>query len=426
MKKKETNYLLFWFGQAISQLGSAMTGHALTIWVYAQTNSAMTVSLMAFCSYLPYILVSIFAGSFVDKYSKKAILILSDTIAALGTASIFFSIHMDLMSIGQIYIVNIIVGFMNAFQSPASSIVTGLLVPNKDYKKASGLNSFSGNLVAVSSPVLAGMIMAFGGLRTVLFIDFISFFFAVGTVFFVSIPEPVNPDHKGIKNPFDGLKEGWAFLQQNKGILYIMLSMALINFFSRLTYENILTPMILSRSGGNSTIYGIINGILGIGGIIGGILVTIGKRKKDPLRMIYFSTSISFLLGDLLMGTGRNLPAWCIAGLAASIPIPFIMAGESLILYQTVPVQMQGRIFSIRNAIQFSTIPVGILMGGYLADYVFEPFMASNHAVAIMLQKIVGNSSGSGMAVMFLCTGTLGAISSCLAYRNKHIRSLKA
>jgi MFS family permease len=426
MKKKETNYLLFWFGQAISQLGSAMTGHALTIWVYAQTNSAMTVSLMAFCSYLPYILVSIFAGSFVDKYSKKAILILSDTIAALGTASIFFSIHMDLMSIGQIYIVNIIVGFMNAFQSPASSIVTGLLVPNKDYKKASGLNSFSGNLVAVSSPVLAGMIMAFGGLRTVLFIDFISFFFAVGTVFFVSIPEPVNPDHKGIKNPFDGLKEGWAFLQQNKGILYIMLSMALINFFSRLTYENILTPMILSRSGGNSTIYGIINGILGIGGIIGGILVTIGKRKKDSLRMIYFSTSISFLLGDLLMGTGRNLPAWCIAGLAASIPIPFIMAGESLILYQTVPVQMQGRIFSIRNAIQFSTIPVGILMGGYLADYVFEPFMASNHAVAIMLQKIVGNSSGSGMAVMFLCTGTLGAISSCLAYRNKHIRSLKA
>lgn len=136
MKKKETNYLLFWFGQAISQLGSAMTGHALTIWVYAQTNSAMTVSLMAFCSYLPYILVSIFAGSFVDKYSKKAILILSDTIAALGTASIFFSIHMDLMSIGQIYIVNIIVGFMNAFQSPASSIVTGLLVAIKEIGRA--------------------------------------------------------------------------------------------------------------------------------------------------------------------------------------------------------------------------------------------------------------------------------------------------
>ncbi|HBY71060.1 MAG TPA: MFS transporter [Lachnospiraceae bacterium] len=426
MKKKETNYLLFWFGQVVSQLGSAMTGHALTIWAFGQTGSAMTVSLMAFCSYLPYVLVSIFAGSFVDKHSKKAILILSDTIAALGTASIFFSIHMDLMSIGQIYIINIIVGFMNAFQSPASSIVTGLLVPNRNYEKASGLNSFSSNLVTVSSPVLAGMIMAFGGLRTVLFIDFITFFFAMGTVFFVTIPEPVRLDHNGIKNPFDGLQEGRAFLQQNKGILYIMLSMALINFFSRLTYENILTPMILSRSDGNSTVYGIVNGTLGIGGIIGGILVTVGRRKKDPLKMIYFSTSLSFLLGDLLMGIGRNLPAWCIAGLAASIPVPFIMAGQSIILYQTVSVHMQGRIFSIRNAIQFSTIPVGILLGGYLADYVFEPFMASDHAAAIMLQKIVGNSSGSGMAVMFLCTGTLGAIFSCLAYRNKHIRSLKA
>ncbi|HBI72802.1 MAG TPA: MFS transporter, partial [Lachnospiraceae bacterium] len=70
------------------------------------------------------------------------------------------------------------------------------------------------------------------------------------------------------------------------------------------------------------------------------------------------------------MGIGRNLPAWCIAGLAASIPVPFIMAGQSIILYQTVSVHMQGRIFSIRNAIQFSTIPVGILLGGYLADYV--------------------------------------------------------
>lgn len=125
------------------------------------------------------------------------------------------------------------------------------------------------------------------------------------------------------------------------------------------------------------------------------------------------------------MGTGRNLWVWCIAGLAASIPIPFVIAGQSVILYKIVPIQMQGRIFSIRNAIQYSTIQVGILLGGYLADFVFEPFMASKCTLAAMLQNIVGTGSGSGMSVMFLCTGILGSIFSCLAYRNKYIQNLK-
>ncbi len=72
---KVNNYLIFWFGQVVSQLGSSMTSFALTIWVYKQTGSAMSVSLLSFCSYLPYVLVSIFAGGFVDKHSKKFILI---------------------------------------------------------------------------------------------------------------------------------------------------------------------------------------------------------------------------------------------------------------------------------------------------------------------------------------------------------------
>jgi hypothetical protein len=333
---------------------------------------------------------------------------------------------MNVLSIWQIYCVNIVVGFMNAFQSPSASIVTGLLVPDGQYEKASGLNSFSSNLVTVTAPVFAGMLMAFGGLKVVLLIDFMTFLFAVGTVLTVTIKEPSRLKEKVSGKPFDGFLEGLSFLKENKGLLYIILNMAVINFFSRLTYENILSPMILSRSNGDSTVFGVVSGVLGIGGIIGGILVTTGKKKVSPLKRIFFSAAISFLFGDLLMGAGRNLLVWCVAGLAASIPIPFIMAGQSFILYQMVPIHMQGRVFSIRNAVQYSTIPVGILLGGYLADYVFEPFMASTHGLPFILQKIVGNGAGSGMAVMFLCTGILGSILSCAAYRSKYVQSLKS
>lgn len=204
----------------------------------------------------------------------------------------------------------------------------------------------------------------------------------------------------------------------------MMFIMALINFFSRLTYENILSPMILSRSGGNSVVYGLVSGVMGIGGVAGSFFVTAKKKQNDPRKMIFFSSAFSFLVGDLTMGIGQNVWLWCIAGLAASFPIPFIQAGQNTILYRVVPQHMQGRLFAVRNFSQFSTIPIGIFLGGYLADHVFETFMASAHAGALLLQKIVGTGAGSGMAVMFLCTGILGTIASVLGYRDRAIQRL--
>ncbi|MDW2797660.1 hypothetical protein RZO55_08750 [Clostridium boliviensis] len=189
-------------------------------------------------------------------------------------------------------------------------------------------------------------------------------------------------------------------------------------------YKNILSPMILARSGGDTGTFGLVNSMLGAGGIAGGIAVAAGKRTKNPRKMIYISAGISFLLGDLLMGAGRNVFAWSAAGIFASFPIPFVMAGQSILLYRIVPENIQGRIFAIRNGIQNSTIPIGLLLGGYLADSVFEPFMVSHHAAAVFLQSIVGRGPGSGMAVMFLCTGMLGALSSMLGYRNRSVRNL--
>ncbi len=190
-----------------------------------------------------------------------------------------------------------------------------------------------------------------------------------------------------------------------------------MNFFSRLTYENILFPMLLARSGDNAVVLSIVSAVLGLGGIVGGLAVSFDKRTRDPIRMVYWSAVISFLCGDLLMGIGRNVFVWCIAGMAASVPIPFIMAGQRLLLYRDVPAKVQGRIFSVRNAVQFSTIPIGILLGGFLADRVFEPLMQTDIPLVHILQFLVGAGDGSGMAVMFLCSGTLGSVFCILSYQ---------
>jgi MFS family permease len=422
---KFKSFVLFWLSQSVSQLGSSMTSFALIIWAYKQTNSAMSVSLMTFFSYLPYIIISIFAGAFIDTHKKKKIMLWSDTIAAICSMTVWILLFTGKLEISYIYIVNSINGFMNAFQSPASSVAVGIMVPKDKYAKASGMNSFTSSLLTVVTPMLAAFISSFGGLQAVIFIDLLTFAFAfVVLLLFIHIPEQLK-ETTNKRNILYGCREGVTFLSKHKGIWYIIVSMAFLNFFSRLTYENILSPMILSRSGGNNNVLGMVSGILGLGGIVGGLIVSVIKLPKNNLKLIYFSAAFSFAFGDLLMGLGQNSYVWCIAGIAASVPIPFINAGQNVIMYSSIPKEMQGRVFAVRNAVQYCTIPVGVLLGGALADYVFEPFMLSNNKVALLLQKIVGTGAGSGMAIMFLCTGILGFLTSILWYVNKNIRILQ-
>ena len=416
-------YIILWVSQSISQLGSSMTAFALILWTYEQTGSALSVSIMSFCNYVPYILISIFVGAFVDNHRKKTVMLAADSIAALASLLILaFSMAGTLLA-GHIYIFNAVVGTTTAFQQPASSVVIAKIVPKNKLANISGMNSFSSNLIVVFSPMLAAVLFSVGGLPLILLFDLLSFAAAFCVLLFlIRIPEQIVREK--FTSPFAGIRVGFHFLKNETGILHIMLTMAVLNFFSRLTYENILSPMILSRSSSNNVVLGIVNACMGIGGIIGGLLVSVKKESRKKANVIYISAAVSFLLGDLTMAIGRNVFFWSFAAFAASLPIPFITAEQNVILYKKIPEKIQGRVFAVKNAVQYSTIPLGILLGGYLADYIFEPFMRSDTDIVSLLEILVGNGAGSGMAVMFLCTGVCGFAMSILSLYSKKIQEL--
>ena len=202
------NFIIFWASQAVSQLGSSMTGYALIIWAYKQTESAMTVSLLTFFSYLPYILVSIFAGSFVDKHKKKNIMLWSDSIAFLCSVSIVVLLITGNLQIWHIYIANAVTGFMNSFQSPALSVAIGIMVPKDKLSNASGMNSLSSSMLSVITPMLAAFISSFWGLKGVILIDMLTFGFAFcALLFFIKTPEVIENATGSKTNIFEGCKE---------------------------------------------------------------------------------------------------------------------------------------------------------------------------------------------------------------------------
>lgn len=274
--------------------------------------------------------------------------------------------------------------------------------------------------------MLAASLTAWKGLGAVILVDLATFVLAWATLLlWIKIPEGELLRTRAPKGRLlHDCREGMAFLWGRKGLLYMMLSVAGMNFFSRLAFENILSPMILARSGGNSQVLGLVTGLMGLGGILGGLALSAWGLRGSAAKWIYFSAALSFLGGDILMALGRGAPLWCLAALGASLPLPFVGAGQNVILYKHIPQNMQGRVFALRNLLQYCTIPLGTLMGGALADYVLEPMMQRGGQLAQLLQKLVGPGAGGGMATLFLCTGTLGCLTSLLWYCNPSIRKL--
>ncbi len=148
-------YIILWLSQSVSGLGSSMTGFALVLWAYGQSHSAMSVSLMSFCNYVPYVILSLFVGSFVDRHNKKTIMLAADSVAAACSLAVLAFLLMGRLAVWNIYVVNAVVGITNAFQQPASAVAVGRLVPKEKISNVSGMNSFSGNLIVVFSPMLA-------------------------------------------------------------------------------------------------------------------------------------------------------------------------------------------------------------------------------------------------------------------------------
>ena len=104
----------------MSQLGSAITAFALTLWLYEKTGSALSTAALQICTYVPYIVMSIFAGAISDKFDKKRTMLVCDLLAALSTIAVFVLYKTDMLDIWHLYLINAVSGLMNTVQQPAS------------------------------------------------------------------------------------------------------------------------------------------------------------------------------------------------------------------------------------------------------------------------------------------------------------------
>ncbi len=413
-------FIILWLTQSFSSLGSAMTNFALVIWLYQDSGSALTTALLSVCSYAPYVLMSIFAGAISDKWNKKTVMLVCDCFAAVCTIVTLVLLKNGTLAVWHLYILNALNGLMNSVQSPASDVAITLLTPEEHYQKTSGMHSFSNSLVSILTPVFAAAIVSFAGIEAVIVFDLITFTAAFSVLlFFIKIPEAPQKSENN-ETLLQSAKSGLVYLKYNKGILWLILFLSAINLIASI-YNSVLPAMVLSKA--NETALGLVNSCVGIATLLGSLVATFFPKPKSRIKTICNCLLFSMSLENFLLAFGNHTIIWCIGAVLGWIAIPLMGANYDVIFRSNVPKEMQGRVYSVRNTLQFFTIPVGYFLGGLLVDNVFEPFMGNTKIS--LFTNIFGIGKGSGASFLFFVIGVAGVMI-CLIFRKiKSLRELE-
>ncbi len=403
---KLRDFYILWSTQSLSQLGSAVTAFALTLWLYEKTGSALSTAALRICTYAPYVVMSIFAGAISDKFDKKRTMLICDLLAALSTVSVFILYKADMLAVWHLYLINAISGLMNTVQQPASEVAYTMIIPKEYYQKTSGLQSLSRSLITIGNPIIASAVYGLAGLDAAIAIDLISFAIAFSALaFLIRIPEiPSEGEEK--ESVLQLAKEGLRYLKENPLILYVILFMSGVNFVAS-AFDAVLPAFIIPNPNGGNNVLGIVTSFSGVAMVIGSVIATVMPKPKDRVKVIYMTMFFSLATENFLLAFSGSSVMWCLGQLLGWIFVPVMGANQNVIMRNTIPAKLQGRVYACRNTLQFFTIPIGLLFGGVMVDNVCEPLMSGSLSD---LSIFFGSGKGSGAALMLFILGVMGTV----------------
>lgn len=400
------DFLILWSTQSMSQLGSSITAFALTLWLYEKTGSSLSIAALTICSYAPYVMMSIFAGALTDRFDKKKTMLNCDVLAVTCTIAVYLLYRTEHLMVWHLYALNAISGLMNTVQQPASEVAMTLIVPEKYYQKTSALRSLSRSLISVLNPLIATALYSFAGLNGVVAVDVGSFMIAFAALqFFVKIPESRGEKKESVLLLAKG---GIEFLKKTPMIMTLLLFMAGINLVSS-AFDATLPGYVIPNPKGGQAILGIVTSCSGVAMIIGSLIASYLPKPKDRVKVVYLTMLFAMGTENFIMAFAREPMLWCIGQVIGWILVPVMSTNLEVILRNSIPVELQGRVYACRNTLQFFTIPIGLFLGGFMVDDVCEPFMV-RYGDSLILKTLFGAGKGSGAALMMFILGISGSL----------------
>jgi len=214
-------FLTIWTGQAFSLIGSELVGFALIWWLTLETGSGLTLAMATVVTYLPIIALSPLAGTLVDRWDRRLIMIAADGAIALFSLLLAYLYWRGAVQVWHIYATLFLRSLGTCFHLPAMQASTPLIVPEAYLVRVAGMNeALSGVVFIVASP-LAVWLLSLLSMQGILAIDVVTALVAIVTLLFVHIPQPERMLEKRARFVGD-LGAGARYLSSRRGLFWMI------------------------------------------------------------------------------------------------------------------------------------------------------------------------------------------------------------
>jgi DHA3 family macrolide efflux protein-like MFS transporter len=417
-------FRIVWLGQLLSLFGSGLTTFALGVWVYERTGSMTRFALVLLSGSLPGVLLLPVAGFLADRWDRRLTMILSDAGAGLGALALALMFFSGRVEIGWIYALLIFSSSLATFQRPAYSAAVAQFVPKESLTKANGMVRTAQAVAQLFAPLLAGVLLSFLRIGTIILLDLCSFCIAVASLLMVRFPAlsaaaGAAAAQKGSWR--QEMTEGWSYLAARGGLLSLMVFFAAINFSAGFA-NALIQPLILSFA--SPQVLGTALTLAGIGLLAGSIVMSLWGGPKRRVLGIFGSLPFAGL-GLVLAGLRPSIPLITAGLFLAFFTLPFMEGSTSAIVQSKVDPKVQGRVFAVTYVIAGCMAPLSYVLAGPLTDFVFEPLLAPGGRLAGTVGVLIGVGKGRGMALMLMLVGVAILLTTAVGYSIPRLRRVE-
>jgi DHA3 family macrolide efflux protein-like MFS transporter len=388
-------FFTVWAGQAFSLVGSRVLEFALVWWLTRRTGSATVLATATMMWALPQVFVSPLAGAYVDRSSRRAVMVWADgliALVALGLVSLFWTGHIQ---VWHVYAGLFVRAIGEAFHWPAMQASTALMVPEKHLTRVAGLNQTMQGALNVIGPPLGAMLISLLPFQGVMLMDVATAVLAIVPLFFVHIPQPERAPASSTRaggaerqevSVWADVREGLRYVRSWPGLLAVVVMATLLNFVVNPAFS--LMPLLVTEHfGGGALQLGWLESGWGIGLVLGGFLLGAWGGFHRRVYTSLFGLVIEGI-GIVLIGLAPATAFWlAVAGILLAGAMNALVNGPLLAALQAIVTpEMQGRVFTVVASLTSVAFPLSLAVAGPVADAVgVRPWFVVGGAVTTIM-----------------------------------------
>lgn len=371
-----TSFFILWSGQAVSILGSRLAQFALIWWLTVTSGSATVLATASLVGLLPAVLLGPVIGVLVDRWNRKRILFLADSVVALASLVLAALFFFGEVALWQVYLVLFIRAVGSGFHEPTMMATTSLMVPEQYLSRVQGMNQTLAGVSGVAAAPIGAILLAYLPLEGILAIDAATALFGVLPLLFIAIPQPSRPERLGestlhpLKDFWQELRAGLRFVRGWRGLFLLLCLCVAINMLFTPAFA-LLPLFVTNHFGGGALQLGALEAAFGVGMIAGGVLLSVWGGFQRRIVTTLVGIAVAGLSLALLSAVPATLfPLALVTQALLGGALPIINGPLFAALQAVVPPDLQGRVFTLVTSLASGAAPLGLILAGPTADLV--------------------------------------------------------